>query len=361
MSYSAYVSCTPFRLVEPVSVSRKEIERIMEETLDDYDVSLEEDEDGSFTFEMLDSQDVGDSFNSRLADLCEAIQPWVATPFELMQRNCDTASDDRDAYYYGGPNKAAIEAFQRQKGLERAIEELGGVPGVADIVATLKGQLALIESQSLSVEDLYKLIEKEGYEVMEFDVPGDRFVWWYRGTAESNDLKYTTKEAAARDILKVIEAGRTRLSLRLDVVYQRNGHQPAALHRQLSQLVDHAVGEGMLTGSLESEVVSWSCHVGDLPLRSPAPEPAKVMVMVEGGLVHSVIADQAVDCHLVDFDTDGEDPAALNSIPREGGGGSDAARITPFSVEVRPVRLEQIAALAKDCPADQPRLSERGG
>lgn len=113
MMYSAYVSSTPFTLADPIEDSVMRIQALVHQAMDDYPIDLEQEVDGRWTISMLDTHDVGDSFEERVERLVKAICPYVTCAFEVLVRNCDSPGDDRDTFYYGGPDERSIEIFKK--------------------------------------------------------------------------------------------------------------------------------------------------------------------------------------------------------------------------------------------------------
>lgn len=46
------------------------------------------------------------------------------------------------------------------------------------------------------------------------------------------------------------------------------------------------------------------------------PNKPRLVIVMEGGVIQSVVADKPVDVMVVDYDTDGADPARLRSVPQ---------------------------------------------
>lgn len=54
-------------------------------------------------------------------------------------------------------------------------------------------------------------------------------------------------------------------------------------------------------------------------------EPVKIAIVVQGGMVQAVLtAGVEVEFTVVDYDTDGADPADLVPVPQDGGGIAEA-------------------------------------
>lgn len=51
------------------------------------------------------------------------------------------------------------------------------------------------------------------------------------------------------------------LQLQLNVTYDLNGTHPSTLSQRLLEVADRASGEGLLTGPLDAEVVTWDAKV----------------------------------------------------------------------------------------------------
>jgi hypothetical protein len=64
----------------------------------------------------------------------------------------------------------------------------------------------------------------------------------------------------ARDAY-LVESDTISLVLELSVTYQLNGVNPESMRHYLEDMVRHAIGEGMLTGSSDAEVDSYGVHV----------------------------------------------------------------------------------------------------
>ncbi len=135
MSYSAYVSSTPFTLADPIEDSATGIRSLVHQVMDDYPIDLDQETDGRWTISMLDTQDVGDSFDERVGRLVGAICPYVTSAFEVMVRNCDTPSDDRDTFYYGGPDERSIDIFKKLKTVAEVREMLLGIRLEESVIA----------------------------------------------------------------------------------------------------------------------------------------------------------------------------------------------------------------------------------
>lgn len=139
MSYSAYVSSTSFALVEPIEDSATAIRSLVHQEMDGYRIDLQEEVNGGWTISMLDMHEVGDSFQGRIEKLVEAISPYVACAFEVTIRNCDTASDDRDSMFVGGPSPGAIEKFKRDLKISRAVDLLKQAGVDSSVIDLIQG------------------------------------------------------------------------------------------------------------------------------------------------------------------------------------------------------------------------------
>ena len=52
-----------------------------------------------------------------------------------------------------------------------------------------------------------------------------------------------------------------KLKLVLEVLYAQNGTSESELKTMLEDSVNHAVGNGLLTGETQATVDTWSCNV----------------------------------------------------------------------------------------------------
>lgn len=315
MSYSAYIDSTPFRLAEPEATNLDRLRHLLEEVFEDYAsyITLGHEGSGNFVLEMHDTTDVGDSFMDRIEQFCRQAGPLVANAFEVKLRNCDTASDDRDFFYVAGPSINAIEALKTQQALSRALDALEGLPGhVSDLVSEMRARM---------------------------------------------------KRAEGRTFLRPrpVATETAHMSLRLDVEYQLNGEDPSLLQRQLMALANRAAGEGMLSGSLDAEVETWSAVVTEGLVQSPAPDIPKVALFVEGGVLQDVVASVDVEAILVDYDTKEADPAEVVQLDKHGEEGSDPAVVKHYPVHVFPGRVQVIRGAADSAEARHQRTAPRGG
>lgn len=72
-------------------------------------------------------------------------------------------------------------------------------------------------------------------------------------------------------------------------------------------------------------------------------KPMRVLIVVEGGQVMSVLADEDVRAHLLDYDIDGE-PEGLVAVPQAGPnpGETSAGRLDECEVELEPARITEV-------------------
>lgn len=60
-------------------------------------------------------------------------------------------------------------------------------------------------------------------------------------------------------------------------------------------------------------------HVLDIPPWEKAEEPQRVVLSMEGGLIHEAISDREMTVVLIDHDTDGLDEESLTPVPQTDG------------------------------------------
>ena len=99
MSYTAYVQGTPFNVVGNVDFAYEKIDDIIMNVMSGEGLELELIYDGKCVLQMLDTQDVGDSFASRVGKVVKRIQPIVSSAFQVTVRNCETSDDVRDQVF----------------------------------------------------------------------------------------------------------------------------------------------------------------------------------------------------------------------------------------------------------------------
>lgn len=99
------------------------------------------------------------------------------------------------------------------------------------------------------------------------DQPG---YWYWTDGFVMSDISYPSQEEAAREALRAqdfegeqgdSDAGEISMRLVLDVTYTPNGVPESVLRDNLQNLVQRAVGEGLLTGNLEAEVEEYRASV----------------------------------------------------------------------------------------------------
>ena len=109
MSHDSYISSTSFRLSS--DAAEDAIRALIQKHMDGYQVDLAFYEPHAagdkFALES-EVREVGDSFNTRIHALVDAMAPHVLDFFAVTIRN-DSMSDDRDEMAYGGPNPEAIQ------------------------------------------------------------------------------------------------------------------------------------------------------------------------------------------------------------------------------------------------------------
>lgn len=143
MAYTATLISTSFRLQEPVEQSVLSIEALLEDpyVMDGYPVELYADGGDTFSLGMLDSAEVGDSFQERIEALLTKMRPFLQGAVQVTLRNCDTASDDRDTVLYEGASPQDIQDLKRSLAIQEAIEVLAGAgltkddPALAPLLA----------------------------------------------------------------------------------------------------------------------------------------------------------------------------------------------------------------------------------
>ena len=125
------------------------VERIFEDYFDSS--MLEEngsDEDGNLHFQFDYSAEVGDSFPDRVDSFAKASGKYLVKPVEFELRE-ETMSDERDEYFYAGPDEDSTVDFKVMCHARRAKEallpvvEVGGMPGTA-LHAAMKGLEAVM-------------------------------------------------------------------------------------------------------------------------------------------------------------------------------------------------------------------------
>lgn len=128
MSYTATLTSSSFSLQDPVEQSALSIEALLDDpyVMDSYPVELTHYSEGKFMLEMLDTNEVGDSFHERVEDLLKQIQPFLVGAVQVILRNCDSASDDRDMVIYAGASPQDIQDLKREMAIQEAIEILAG-------------------------------------------------------------------------------------------------------------------------------------------------------------------------------------------------------------------------------------------
>ena len=106
------------------------------------------DEDGNRLFQIDYNGEVGDSFPGRVNDFAREAGQYLIKPAEFELRE-DTMSDERDEYFYAGPDEDSTVAFKVMCHARRAQEalqpvvEVGGMPGTA-LHAAMKGLEAVM-------------------------------------------------------------------------------------------------------------------------------------------------------------------------------------------------------------------------
>lgn len=150
MSFSASVQSSPIVLIDPSEEGVARFEAIAAQVLDDYfdNFDLEENQNGSLSFQMLDSHDVGDSFNERLDHLAKEIGPLLAKPCCWTLVDLDTGSDDeRKSYCYAGATPQAVEKLRQFDALDVAAEAIRRA-SLPDILSVIEAKLQALKPWS---------------------------------------------------------------------------------------------------------------------------------------------------------------------------------------------------------------------
>lgn len=77
----------------------------------------------------------------------------------------------------------------------------------------------------------------------------------------------------------------------------------------------------------------------------------RVLVVMEGGLVQHLLSDVEIAAHVVDYDTDGADPAETHAIPQGDGETTDGFLLRPGS-EIAPERITEIIEAKPTLPKE---------
>ena len=76
----------------------------------------------------------------------------------------------------------------------------------------------------------------------------------------------------------------------------------------------------------------------------------KIVIVVDGGVVQDVLSSEPVEVVLVDYDTDGADPADLTAVPQGDGKASEDSFVREWKFvgpEVCPTRVEELFGVAR--------------
>ncbi len=103
---------------------------------------------------------------------------------------------------------------------------------------------------------------------------------------------YLAENVTLRDGKKVDKAwvaltsklpSKARIRLTLDVVYDLNGESAISMISRLEEMVAHAIGEGMLTGSSTAEVAEFATKVVEIPATAEEEIAEFMLKRIENG------------------------------------------------------------------------------
>ena len=70
----------------------------------------------------------------------------------------------------------------------------------------------------------------------------------------------------------------------------------------------------------------------------------KIVIVLVGGVVQHVVASEACEVTVIDYDTEGADEGSTVDVPQDGGGTAEAY-VTDPAIYVNPARAAELTAL----------------
>ncbi|MNP09310.1 hypothetical protein D3C76_1014120 [compost metagenome] len=74
---------------------------------------------------------------------------------------------------------------------------------------------------------------------------------------------------------------------------------------------------------------------------------SKIVIVLEGGLVQNIVAEEPVEVLVIDYDAEGADEDEITAVPQDNGGTADAV-LSLREVEVNPTEVAELFALGSE-------------